>query len=127
MSCGCDSGCGCSDGYLPIWFEIFPKIVTGQPLPEIQRLTIDGQETILTRVFINFKSDPSSLYPNFTLDSDNGDITITESEPETWGFTINSFTVDLPADSYFYQLWTEDSTSAKRCWITEEWTISTSI
>jgi len=121
---GCNSRCGCADSYLPAQCDLFDSIVTGQHLPEVLNLTISDQESTLSRVYINFTSDPAVTAPQFTLDSDDDEIEITTATPQTWAFRIMDFTVTLAAGTYFYQLWTIDSTTAKRCWITGTWEIS---
>lgn len=121
MSC-CDSNA------LPANYYLFPAIVTGDHLPSAVNIQIQSQDSTLESVLVTFTTTPGVGSPALVL-ANPGDVTINADDPGTWDFTIEDFTVNLPAGSYYYQLKTTDSSAPGQTttWIQGYWEVITSI
>jgi hypothetical protein len=104
----------CPETYLPVTFDMFPAITSGDMYPTGLELREDGEDQTLASVSLVFKRDPSQTTPDLTLSSSNGGITIDSSVANNWIYTIPAFVVSLSAADYFFQLRTTDGMGAIR-------------
>lgn len=94
----------CQESYLPVNFDVFLPIVTGDTYPEGIRFTEDGIDQVLTAVEIEFKSNPAMQIGEFTLSTGNGGITMDSTAANNWDVSVPAFLVSLSAGDYFYQI-----------------------
>ena len=113
---------------LPIAFDIFQSVVSGDDTQESVRIVIDDTETDLVSVTIHAKLDIGSSAVDFSKSSTNNEIVINGASAGNWDFTIPNMTVPLAAGAYQVHLSTLDSLGARLTYFYQEnWRITASI
>ena len=109
--------------YLPDRYNL-PACVSGDTFPgfRITSIKINGSAptTALDSVRIDFRTTPAAPVSSLRLDSTDG---VTINNNATWDFTVDPFTVDLPAGEYYYDIETTTGTTI-RTYLKGHWTIA---